>query len=454
MNILKFYQYLKEDIYLPIVDVVIDENGNVYNGSSDNDNGLETKITKGSIERVSKTYDLIDADINPKTNEPFKTRTESVIRSIIGTDNKIYPAGIDKNGNLVAVRKDANNYVLGLCSNCGGVGKVGKRKKCDVCDGEGTNNNRIPLPKRLSTKYKEKYWKEGIDYIDLVPIIPTGWVNVKVDMEVVKRVRRYSTGLGNNKPGFNNFLVKLTQFQHLSNLERQARHVALLKKRTIQKEMSVIVLLHYINEIKDFFTPSQSGFLFESFIAGLIPNAKINDDNTSADITAGQDEYQIKLYKNDGINATLSSDGRLLDYYIIGIKHIGKIELFTINSNSIEHSLSQAKDLGIITNNGSFSLKKLRDKAGVNNTDPVVKRFNIDLSNIEKRIENLGESLKDSIHDLYNELSKFQYNVEALLTGQDEKGKLADFDKSYTNAEGNIKSLKEKLEDIKTNIKK
>ena len=54
MNILKFYQYLKEDIYLPIVDVVIDGNGNVYNGSSDNDNGLETKITKGSIERVSK----------------------------------------------------------------------------------------------------------------------------------------------------------------------------------------------------------------------------------------------------------------------------------------------------------------------------------------------------------------------------------------------------------------
>ena len=55
---------------------------------------------------------------------------------------------------------------------------------------------------------------------------------------------------------------------------------------------------------------------------------------------------------------------------------------------------------------------------------------------------------------MYNELSKFQYNVEALLTGQDEKGKLADFDESYTNAEVNIKSLKEKLEDIKTNIKK
>lgn len=39
---------------------------------------------------------------------------------------------------------------------------------------------------------------------------------------------------------------------------------------------------------EDFFTPSSAGFLFESFLAGLIPDARINDDNTEADLKSGK----------------------------------------------------------------------------------------------------------------------------------------------------------------------
>ena len=52
MNIMKFYQYLTEDIYLPIVDVVIDEQGNTYNGNT------RDKIIKGSIDRATKKINL------------------------------------------------------------------------------------------------------------------------------------------------------------------------------------------------------------------------------------------------------------------------------------------------------------------------------------------------------------------------------------------------------------
>jgi hypothetical protein len=61
--------------------------------------------------------------------------------------------------------------------------------------------------------------------------------------------------------------------------------------------MAVIMLLHYLNEIKDFFNPSAAGFLFESFIAGLIPKSFVADDNGIADIVAEGRKYQIKLYK-------------------------------------------------------------------------------------------------------------------------------------------------------------
>jgi hypothetical protein len=68
-------------------------------------------------------------------------------------------------------------------------------------------------------------------------------------------------------------LVKLSTY----GLEKRKR-----SRVTIQKEMSVIILLHYINEIKDYFTPSASGFLFESFLGGLIKNSKVVEDNSKS----------------------------------------------------------------------------------------------------------------------------------------------------------------------------
>jgi hypothetical protein len=313
-----------------------------------------------------------------------------------------------------------------------------------------------------------RYWKTDYDYSSLLPIVGTGWVNVKVDMEIVKRVRRYSAGLGNNRPGFDNFLFKISEFEKLSKLKREKKEIEKVKRNKIQREMSVIVLLHHINEIKDFFTPSQSGFLFESFIAGLIPNAKVNDDNSSADVVAGNDHYQIKLYKESS-GITVTQDNRvLLDYYIIGIKHIDRVEIITINSRDIQNDITIAQEKKIITKGGGeideetgaikrkaipcFSLPNIRRVALTSQN--TVKIFNIDLNNIEERILNLGEDLKKAIEYLYEEISSFQYNIEALITGRDQNGKSANFDQHYSHAGINITNLKTYLDDIKTNITK
>jgi len=68
-------------------------------------------------------------------------------------------------------------------------------------------------------------------------------------MEIIKRVRRYSKSLGTNTEGFQSFKDKL------NDLKRTSSGIKLRKRsrETIQKEMSVIILLHYINEIKNIF---------------------------------------------------------------------------------------------------------------------------------------------------------------------------------------------------------
>lgn len=425
MEIMKLNQFLNEaKIYLPIVDIVIDNDGNIYDGKTVNDVDVKPrKLIKGGVAWKN---------VKNPNYEPGLPKTISKVVRILGSNGIEYPAGIDKNGNLLSINSD-DTYAL------------------------NDNGEKIKIPNKLTKILKIKYWKKDYDYSSLLPILGTGWVNVKIDMEIVKRVRRYSTGLGNNRPGFDNFLFKISEFEELSKLKREEKYIKRIKKNKIQREMSVIVLLHHLNEIKDFFTPSQSGFLFESFIAGLIPNAKVNDDNSSADVVAGNDHYQIKLYKESSGIAVTQDNGRLLDYYIIGIKHIDRIEIITINSRDIQNDIIVAQEKKIITEGGAkaipcFSLPNLRKTGKLDQN--LVKIFNIDLNNIEERILNLGEDLKMAIEYLYDEISSFQYNIEALITGRDQNGKRADFDQHYNNAGQNVTNLKTYLDDIKTNITK
>jgi len=146
MEIKKFSDYyLNESMQLLVLDSVIDDDGNVFNGIIPSQEGI--KLIKANIERNS-------------------TRK---ITKIIGQDGKLYPAGIDKNGYLTAVKIDDNGYILNL------------------------KENRIPISQnlkellRIDIDFFRKYRIEnGIrieyDYSKLVPHLPTGWVNVKIDM--------------------------------------------------------------------------------------------------------------------------------------------------------------------------------------------------------------------------------------------------------------------------------
>jgi hypothetical protein len=421
MNITKFTDFINEDVKIPVLDVLIDDNGNLYNGKIQNfplrkGNIVQKKISRG-------TGELNDNGVERRSNR-------NTLVGIIGTDAESYPAGIDKNGVLVAVNPDSENFAT--------------RK-------EGNEYVRIPIPNQVVSLYRTElnglsYWKTDVDYSFLVPILPTGWVNVKIDMEVLKKVRRYAKSLGTNNNGYNSFISKLEDIQSISDRTlRYSRSGEILasgfnkRRQTIQKEMSVIILLHYINEIKDFFTPGSSGFLFESFLAGFIPNSKVVEDNGFADVTADGISYQMKLYGYlaSSIPLTLNDD---IDYYIIGIKHPQKIDIYIIDRDT---------SLEVQINTG-FSLSKIR-------LNQNVIKFSFDLLNIEQRIASIARGLKGSLDVLYSQLSEFQYNIETIITGVDENGDLvADnngFEVYKSNAINNIGVMSDELDRLVRSVK-
>lgn len=380
MKVLNFDNFINEDVKISVLDAVIDEEGNVYNGAFD---GIP--VMKGTIKLK-------------------KISGKNEIGDIIGDNGRSYPAGIDKNGDLV------------------------------VKYGYGD----IPIPDRVKEQYPKKLrfanYKPDIDYSFLLSLLPTGWVNVKIDMEVLKRVRRYSNSLGSGSSPHDALLNRLSYLDKTSRGEniRPKR-----KRESIQRELSVIMLLHYIKEIKDFFTPSASGFLFESFIAGLIPGSKVKEDNSLCDITSGSESYQIKLYAENTSSIPIAPDpAGELDHYIVCLKYPQKIDVYVLSSDVDDENYY-----------GDFK-NATGDYISKSALITFAKKYTLEIINIEDKIEQISRGMKSALDGLYQEMSKFQYNVEAIITGTDENGNLIDgfeFTQKSNDANRNIESMDQQL---------
>lgn len=414
MDIIKFKNFLNENVMITVLDCVIDEFGNLYNGTNNQYPLMKGYIEKEKLPRIS-------------------------VGRILGDDKRTYLAGIDKNGVLVAAEK--NKSLDGY-----------------LVDNSG---NRVKVPEWIRGT-KSRYWKfhdvtkdengnqiksYNYDYSKLVPQVATGWVNTKVDMEVIKKVRRYSRGLGQGS-GREGFVSKLSDLQRISSEGLQKRKRS---RNTIQKEMSVIMLLHYINEIKNFFTPSASGFLFESFLGGLIKNSKVVEDNSKADVRADGETWQIKLY--DGVSASTISVAYLdetttpkipVDHFVICLKYADKIDIIVLRG--IEDTSDPLCYKNFTTNSG-FSVAKIKNTPF---------KYTIELLGIEEKIESIASGLKQSIDDIYADLSTFQYNIESIITGVDEKGKLLNeskFDQTYNDSVRIAQGLDVKITSLYKSIK-
>jgi hypothetical protein len=409
MNILKFENFINEAIELPIVDFVIDKDGNVYNGKFNN-------LVKG-YKQITK--------ISSKDETTKKVSSKNTITGILGANKKNYIAGVDKNGSLVTPYKnlDSNGYLI---------------------DDNG-NFVKMSLDVANYLNIKDGKWSKDFDYSDLLSSDPTGWVNFKVDMEILKRVKRYSSGLGMGKKGHDSFIGKLEDLNSINYIKNQKRTI-----QNIQREMSIIMLLHYIEEIKDFFTPSAAGFLFESFIGGLLPNAKVVSDNTAADIVSEGKEYQIKtldahnLPSFEFVMKSTPEGNSFLDHYVICFKYPGRIEIYIIDGD--ENSKNYCGNF--ITSGNKSSYTKVKSS--------YLSPYVVDLLDIDNNIDKISNGLKSVLNVLYSQLSDFQYNVETIVSGVNKEGKLIDneeFDRYSDLAKSNASSMRNELENLISHYK-
>lgn len=419
MDILKFKNFISESVQIPVVDIVIDSNGNVYNG-------VLNPLIKGNVDikKVNSVNQIVD---------------------IIGDDKNSYIAGIDKNGKIVPTYNNVlDNYLI------------------------DNNGNPILIPNDIKSllKIKGNKWDLDFDYSSLLSTVPTGWVNTKIDMEIIKRVRRYATNLGNLRGDSHSiFLSKLEDLNSLNLIKHRKRNV-----QNVQREMSMIMLLHYIDEIKGFFTSSSSGFLFESFMGGLLKNAKIVSDNGNADITSDGKEYQVKSHdvhnspsvqlimnKVDvNVGGRIVSENKFLDHYILCFKRADRVEVFVLDGDS--SSSLYCDNFTISTDVTTLKSGKIYKNTSYSQlTKKGAKSYLFDLLSIDEKIDKISKGLKEVLNSLYEELSVFQYNVETIVSGTNKDGKVINGDEFTVYSElarRNAEKMKNELENLISHYKR
>jgi hypothetical protein len=189
----------------------------------------------------------------------------------------------------------------------------------------------------------------------------------------------------------------------------------------------------------------------------MIKNSKIVEDNSKADIRADGETWQIKLY--DHLTATLPvayMDDELakkekrdplvpVDHFLICLKFADRIEISVLRGIDDENDPLCYKNF--FTPGGQFSVPKLKSSSY---------KYTLYLMGIEQRIEDISEGLKEAIDDVYTDLSKFQYNIESIITGVDEQGKLLNekkFDEVYNKSVEIAKGLDVKVTSLYKSIK-
>jgi hypothetical protein len=301
---------------------------------------------------------------------------------------------------------------------------------------------------------RNKDWR---DETDTTPSIPeyshisdtesSGWVNVKIDMEVIKKIKRFSKPLS-NKGGLTGLREKLNKLNNPLGIRGSDNSNT---TQVIQQKISSIMLLKYLHEMKDHFNATSAGFLFESFIGGLI-NGTVPDDNKKADVIGenGVDTYQIKfvdygadkgnikLVSKDKIDHRTLQEDQLCDYYIVALKQAYKVYVYVLNS-SLPNTHPKSLGRYMIKSGISMSLLKSSNVVSI-----------LDLSDVENKIKSIGEDLSESLNDIWTNLSKIEYNIETITTGVDKNKNLI----SEEDFDGVFEDSNERLKVVSTSLKR
>ena len=311
---------------------------------------------------------------------------------------------------------------------------------------------------------------EGVDDIDKL----SGWVNIKIDEQLYIRMAKYVAALDTLMPRVKDRYDLYKKIEMLSNVDKHIQN----NNVDIQTKISIITLLQYLNEIKEQFNPSTSGFLLEGFLATLIHGVKIGDYGAS-DISSSYSEldavqfetesgrgvkkldYQIKLYKNKGnikINwkkkcdfyvICLKNEDKTIDVHILSINPLDK-DSYIGNYLVVPRGKTDADyilELDDITDHVNLNTNKLYTKG-----HKFLIKLDVASNTIERLISSCGDNIKNSISKVYSGLSELQYDVDSLVTGYDKNKRRITVDLAKSNADLTIDRITADITNLRGNL--
>ena len=325
------------------------------------------------------------------------------------------------------------------------------------------------------------------EHPELSPNEGTGWVNVKIDRETINKVKRYSSNL-TTKTGLTGFRERLKKLQNPVGIRGYGAYSTGGSNftETTQQKISSLMILKYLQEIKDQFNPTSSGFLFESFVGGLI-NGTVPDDNSKCDVIGedGSTLYQIKFNNWMGDKGTIKviktrlieipdedrsvsmthiqelAEARqrnfrdnnnpvdpyknpFCDHYVMALKQHAKVYIYILSSRLPD---TNKNSLGYYLENSGVSLSKLKSS----NIG-----YELDLSKIDDNIEAIGNNLKEILNNIWTNISEIEYNVESITTGFDKNNSPIDeddYDDLFKNSTDRLKVIDVEIKKLRKPFK-
>ena len=301
--------------------------------------------------------------------------------------------------------------------------------------------------------------------------IPQGWINVKLDNQLYKRMNRYVYTL--DKIVGTRYKYDLyKKIDSISNIDRHIDDPNL----SIQSKISIITILQYLKELKVHFDPSSSGFLLEGFLATLI-HGKLEEGRKPFDISSSYSEldavrfkstggrgitYQIKLYKmGHDIKVNMSE---ICDYYVICLKDNDDIWVHILDGKDPNHPQFIGGPLAAqylrgyrihpnqagkvipkaefyIRNDGAKNYMVINTNKLRNN--PLKKK--LEMGNLDELIKKCGDNIMQSINDTYVKLSELHYNIDSLVSGVDKNQQPINVDDAKNQADQTLSELSQSI---------
>lgn len=413
--------------------------------------------------------------INVKRNDPLTKKLKLTVL-IVDSEWTYENDTLDKEKNI------EHEYIAGIDMNGYIIGFNFDEKTDELKNSKGEVVYQEPGKPWKRNSNIQNYKFNLPEYSNIIDNSSTGWVNVKIDKEVARKVDRFSKRLSRREgaQALRDKLNKLTNPLGVVIKKELEDYTEIT-----QQKLSALLILKYLEEIKEKFNATSSGFLFESFIAGLL-GGNVPDDNSNVDIVSknGKTTYQVKLFDwmsdsgsirlltPENIEVEEEKDGKIIvkkqrisknhleiwrdrkelkkqklfcDFYIIGLKQNNKIFIYVISQG----------DLGNYLTTSGVSLSKLRDyvmKPGETNIC-----FELNLNDLENKIKDIGDNIKNSLSEIWTNLSEVEYNVESITTGQNKEGgriEPDDYERLFIESTSRLQLVTNEINGLKNSMSK